>query len=165
VPEDAIALAALAERTFRATFGGFNTPEDTDLHCRRTYGEHLQAREIANTETVTLVTEEDGGLIAFAHLRWMAPPPCVVARSPGEIQRFYVRDDHHGRGVAHELMSACIEEFRAANNDVVWLGVWEKNPKAIAFYAKSGFIEVGEHLFALGQDLQRDIVMCRVLVR
>jgi ribosomal protein S18 acetylase RimI-like enzyme len=45
----------------------------------------------------------------------------------------------------------------------VWLGVWEHNPRAIAFYKKYGFISVGEHPFPLGGDLQRDIVMAKPL--
>jgi len=162
--EDARALATLAERTFRSTFGSFNTVEDTDIHCRSTYGETIQAQEISSAATVTLLTEEEGELIAFAQLRWMPPPACVPARDAGEIQRFYVRDDRHGMGVAQALMEACIGEFERRKCAAVWLGVWENNPKAMAFYRKAGFVEVGEHLFALGDDLQRDIVMCKSLV-
>jgi ribosomal protein S18 acetylase RimI-like enzyme len=47
---------------------------------------------------------------------------------------------------------------------VVWLGVWERNPKAIAFYKKFGFREVGAHVFPLGSDPQRDVVMARPVV-
>lgn len=160
-PADALALSRLAEASFRDTFGSANTAADMDVHCRDSYGEAIQAREIADPARVTLLGEQDGQLAGFAQLRWPDAPGCVVARAPGEIQRLYVARDWHGRGVAQELMRACIETMRARGSDVVWLGVWERNPRAIAFYRKFGFVPVGDHVFALGSDPQRDLVMAR----
>ena len=90
-------------------------------------------------------------------------PSCVTARAPGEIQRLYVVKEWHGRGVAQALMDACIGEMKVRGTDIVWLGVWERNPRAIAFYRKFGFTETGDHVFPLGRDPQRDIVMVRPL--
>jgi len=158
---DAEQLSLLAERTFRDTFGAMNTAEDMDLHCRTSYSEMIQVGEISNPNMVTLVSEEEGRLVGFAQLRWAGAPNCVLAKSPGEIQRLYVVSDWHGKGIAQDLMNACIEELRGHGSDVVWLGVWERNPRAIAFYKKFEFVEVGDHVFPLGSDLQRDIVMAR----
>ncbi len=58
-------------------------------------------------------------------------------------------------------MNACINGVKQRGSDVIWLGVWEKNPKAISFYKKFGFVEVGDQVFPLGNDPQRDIVMKR----
>ena len=102
-------------------------------------------------------------MVGFAQLRWGEPPGCVVASAPGEIQRLYVVREFHGKGVAQELMRASIEEMINRGSDVAWLGVWERNTKAIAFYAKCGFHEVGEHTFQLGGDPQRDIIMARAV--
>ena len=136
-----------------------------DTHCRVNYGESAQAGEIENPVMVTVLCEEGARLIAFAQLRWGDAPSCVLATSPGEIQRLYVARDWHGKGVAQDLMRVCIQEMRARESDFIWLGVWERNPRAIAFYRKFGFIEVGEHVFPLGSDPQRDIVMARSLAR
>lgn len=160
--EDAAQLAAIAEATFRATFAAVNTPEDMDLHCRTSYGEAIQAEEIADTSRVTFLCEDGGRLVGFAQLRWGKAPCCGIdADVPGEILRLYVISEFHGKGVAHELMSACMDEMTSRRSDVVWLGVWERNPKALAFYKKCGFREVGEQVFQLGSDAQRDIVMAR----
>jgi diamine N-acetyltransferase len=158
---DAIQLSAIAEETFRDTFAAVNAAEDIDLHCRNSYSEAIQADEIANPNRVTLLCEDGERLVGFAQLRWGKAPICVVADAPGEIQRLYIVNDFHGKGVAHGLMNACMDEMTSHRSDVVWLGVWERNPKAIAFYRKFGFREVGEHTFALGCDPQRDIVMAR----
>ena len=160
-PHDAHALAQLAEETFRATFGPLNTAEDMILHCQTNYSPALQSQEIGNPKMVTLVCEHSGQLVGFAQLRWGEVPPCVVAAHPGEILRLYLAQDWHGQGLAQRLMQMCLEEIQGRGSDVAWLGVWEHNPRAIAFYQKCGFTEVGAHVFALGNDPQRDIVMVR----
>jgi ribosomal protein S18 acetylase RimI-like enzyme len=60
-------------------------------------------------------------------------------------------------------MRACVEQARAWHCDVLWLGVWEHNPRAIAFYEKQGFRKVGRHTFMVGSDVQYDDVMARPL--
>lgn len=159
--DDARALAEVAESTFRDTFAAQNTEGDMRLHCERSYGEALQAAEIASPDRVTWLAEEEGRLVGYAQVRWAEAPDCVAARKPGEIQRLYVVKDWHGRGVAQALMQACLAAIRDRGADVAWLGVWERNPRAISFYRKFGFAEVGAHVFPLGQDPQRDIVMAR----
>jgi ribosomal protein S18 acetylase RimI-like enzyme len=158
---DASQLAELAERTFRDTFGDSNTAADMDRHCRTSYSAAIQADEIADPQRVTWLSEQDGHLVGFAQLRWGSAPGCVVAQAPGEIQRLYVAGHWHGKGVAHQLMRACMDELQARGSDVVWLGVWERNPRAIAFYGKCGFVAVGDHVFSVGGDPQRDVVMVR----
>lgn len=158
---DAQKLSVLAEKTFRDTFGAVNTVEDMELHCQSNYSEAIQASEISNPNMITLLAEEAGRFVGFAQLCWGSAPKCVSGKSPGEIQRLYVINDWHGKGIAQELMQACIEQLKKCGSDVVWLGVWERNPKAITFYKKFGFVEVGDHVFLLGSDPQRDIVMAR----
>lgn len=164
-PSDAGKLAALAEQAFRDTFGGVNAIEDMDLYCQASYGESIQAAEILNTEMATLVCEESGHLIAFAQLRWGKAPDCVLASRPGEIQRLYVLNAWHGKGIAQDLMMACLVQMERRGSDVVWLGVWERNPRAILFYKKQMFAEIGNHIFTLGTDPQRDIIMARPIDR
>ena len=163
VEADAKALAELAERTFRETFASMNTVDDMEQHCRQSYSEELQRAEISSDSLATLVCEYNGQLIAFAQLRWADAPSCVEGSKPGEIQRLYVAKEWHGKGAAQHLMTACLAELEKRHVDVAWLGVWEKNPRAISFYRKCGFIEVGNHVFPLGTDLQTDIVMIRAL--
>ena len=160
---DAKNLAELAESTFRNTFTAHNTVDNMDIHCRSSYGEVIQAREISSPGYETLVVEDNDRLIAYAQLRWGKPPKCVLANSPSEIQRLYVEKAWHSKGLAQELMSACLDKMKERDTDVAWLGVWEKNPRAISFYRKFNFNEVGGLVFPLGKDPQRDIIMvCRV---
>lgn len=161
---DARELAGVAEATFRDTFATENSAEDMDAFCKARYGEPIQAAEIANPNMSTLLCEQDRSLIGFAQLRFGKAPSCVVANAPAEIQRLYVAKAFHGLGVAHRLMKESLAEMSSRGHDVVWLGVWERNFRATAFYRKFGFVEVGDHVFTLGSDRQRDIVMARAVV-
>lgn len=155
--EDAAALAGLGERTFRDAFAKDNRPDDLEMYVSGTYGEAQQRRELADPNGLAFVVENDGRLIAFAQLR--------RDRTGIEIARFYVERHHHGAGLAHELMEAVKAAARAEGATRLWLGVWERNPRAIRFYEKCGFVDVGSHPFLLGTDLQTDRVIEYVLHR
>jgi ribosomal protein S18 acetylase RimI-like enzyme len=156
---DAAPLARFAEATFRETFAAMNAPENMELHCASSYGETIQARELADPATTVFFCELGSELVGYAQLRRGEAPPCVDGTRPIEILRFYVASGWHGRGIAQLMMESALGLADAEGFDVVWLGVWERNPRAIAFYAKFGFVEVGDHVFTVGTDPQRDVVM------
>lgn len=159
VPDDAPSLAVLAERTFRDAFGARNSPENMDLHCARHFGPDIQRREIEDPGLVTTLAIADGRLAGFTQLHLSRGHAAVEAKRPAELARIYVEAAWHGRGVARALMQDAIATAARAGADVLWLGVWEHNPKAMAFYRKFGFSVVGTHPFLLGSERQRDLVM------
>ncbi len=162
-PNDASGLARLAEKTFRDTFGADNTSADMDQHCTDTYSAQIQTREILDPNINTFVCEFESELIAYAQLSWLPAPSYVRALKPVEIRRFYVDSAWHGKGIASALMDRVREHVAIKNADQIWLGVWEHNPKAQRFYQKMGFLEVGDHVFQLGNDPQRDLILSRNL--
>jgi ribosomal protein S18 acetylase RimI-like enzyme len=158
---DAATLAELAESTFRDAFAAGNAAQDMDLHCARHYGAPRQQSELADPNVATLLAEDGSSAVGFVQLRWQPPPVAVDSHRPMEIWRFYVRRTWHGSGAARELMAEALRWAEAQRADVVWLGVWERNPRAIAFYRKAGFEARGHKLFQVGNDPQRDLVMVR----
>ncbi|NOT10198.1 MAG: GNAT family N-acetyltransferase [Gemmatimonadales bacterium] len=156
---DAAALAAFAARVFVETYGPDNRPEDLAEHLATSYGVPQQTRELADPDYVTLLMEDAGNVIAYAQIRRHAPPPCVEEPGPVELYRFYVDRPHQGRGVAQRLMTAACEVAREMGGRAVWLSVWERNPRAIAFYLKCGFRDVGATHFYVGTDRQNDRVL------
>jgi ribosomal protein S18 acetylase RimI-like enzyme len=161
--EDAAALAAFAERSFRDAFAAQNHPGDLELYLTRAYGKRQQAAELSDPEVTTLVAEADGQLAGFAQLRPGVTPECVLGSAPLELWRFYVDRSWHGRGLAQALMSAAVQAARARRAGTLWLGVWERNSRAQGFYRKSGFRDVGAQVFVLGTDEQNDRVMAMAL--
>lgn len=162
---DAATLAALAERTFRDTFTEVNTPENMAAHAAASYGIDKQRAEIESDRIRTLLVELDGVVAGYAQLRNGHHPDCVSAENAIELWRFYIDRSGIGRGLAQRLMQAVVVEAAEWNGRALWLGVWEHNPRAIAFYRKCGFVEVGAHVFRLGDDAQTDLIMQRELAR
>lgn len=158
---DAVLLAAMGEETFRDTFAADNTPADMEAYVASAFGPAQQARELADPGTKILIAELGGDAVGYVRLITGLAPACVQSARPVEISRFYARKAWIGRGVGAALMTRALDEARAAGHDVAWLGVWERNTRAIAFYEKWGFRTVGEQVFMLGSDAQRDLVMVR----
>jgi ribosomal protein S18 acetylase RimI-like enzyme len=161
LPADATRLAELAARTFRDTFAADNAAEDMALHHALSYGLVQQSRELADPDVSTLLADAEGRSVGYAQLRRGPVPPCVKGEAPIELWRLYVERDWHGQGVAQSLMHHVELEARRAGAGTLWLGVWEHNERAKAFYGKSGFVDVGSHVFMVGRDPQTD----RILVR
>jgi ribosomal protein S18 acetylase RimI-like enzyme len=161
---DAAALAGIAGLTFAETFAPHNTAEDLALYLAEAYGEAQQRAELENPRYLTLVVDAPAGhdtpFLAYAQLRVLETPDCVTGAEPVELYRFYLASSWHGKGLAQQLMAAtraaATQEF---GGKTLWLGVWEKNGRAIAFYRKCGFQDVGSHGFLVGTDLQTDRIM------
>lgn len=163
VPADAQVLADLARTTFYDAFAATNDPADMALHLERAYGVSQQTAELLDTGITSLLVEKDGNAIAYAQIRNHQVPKCVSGATPLELWRFYVDRRWHGQGVAPALMERVKSEARLRGASTLWLGVWEHNDRARAFYAKCGFSDVGEHIFLFGTDPQTDRVMSTML--
>ena len=163
---DAPALSRLGATTFRETFEAENTPEDMARYLAEAFTPERQAAEIADPAATVLLAEQsdESGhheLVGYAQVVSGPVPEAVRGPAPVELKRLYVLRAWHGRRVAQALMDAAIEAARARGAQTIWLGVWERNPRAAAFYAKYGFARVGEHTFVLGADRQTDWLLTR----
>lgn len=163
VIEDAPLLADLGARTFRETFEDHCSPQDLDAFLAHTYSEAKQRAELEDPSRSAVVLEIDGVPAGFAQLRLGHREPCILPERPVELQRIYMLRAHHGGGHGAALMQAALEEAQAWGADLIWLGVWEHNHRALAFYSRFGFREVGDHLFKLGRRSDRDVILAREL--
>jgi ribosomal protein S18 acetylase RimI-like enzyme len=162
-PDDAGELGKFAARIFDDTFGQSAPAAEVAQFLAAHYGPRQQRAEIEHPGTRTRLVVDGAAIVAFYQLRLS---PAEEDGRPGadvEISRFYVASEWHGRGVATPLMDAALADAFAAGARRVWLGVWEENARAIAFYRRCGFEEIGEQLFQLGSVAQRDLVMARPL--
>jgi ribosomal protein S18 acetylase RimI-like enzyme len=161
---DAAALAEFGARTFYETFAAANTAEDMRLHLASAWSLQRQRAEIADPALDTLLAcADDGALAAFAQLLVESAPAAVPTLRPIELKRFYVDSPWHGTGLARELMLAVDAQARRRGAREMWLGVWERNVRAQAFYRKCGFEKTGTQTFVVGTDPQTDHVMVRTL--
>jgi len=157
--DDAKILSELGARTFYDAFAKDNTPENIEAYLKASFSPKIQLTELSDPENIFLIIESENTPIGYAQLIMNSTDQAIHRTKPLEIRRIYASKEYQGKGVGKELMQATIREARQRGCDCVWLGVWEKNQRAIEFYKKWGFREVGLHLFSVGDDPQNDYVM------
>jgi len=156
---DAELLADLGAETFHDTFMSSNTEEDMKLYLAKNFSRAQLEAELEEAGTIFIIAEHNGEAVGYAKMRTQDEPEGLNESNQIEIERIYSRKEYFGKAVGKTLMEACLRIGKSAGHKVAWLGVWEHNPRAIAFYEKCGFQKFGTHPFRLGTDLQTDILM------
>ena len=162
-PGDAALLARLGAATFEQAFASANTNEDMACYLKSSFSPSIQAAQLQSPDALFLIAAIDGTPGGYARLDRTEAPLCIQAARPVELVRFYLDRAWHGRGVSHKLMEEVLRHATEREYDVIWLGVWEHNGRAVNFYRKWGFGVAGAKAFQLGSDLQTDLVMSCVL--
>ena len=157
--DDAKMLSELGAKTFYDTFAKDNTPENIEAYLKASFSPEIQFNELSQADNIFLIVESGNVPIGYAQLIMNSKDEAIRRNNPLEIRRIYASQEYLGKGVGRELMRATIHEARQRGCECVWLGVWEKNQRAIDFYKRWGFHEVGMHQFSVGDDPQNDYVM------
>jgi ribosomal protein S18 acetylase RimI-like enzyme len=156
---DAERVAQLAKDTFVATFTGDNTRENLSAYVESAFSLEVIGAELADPASIYMWAEESGIPAGYAKLRRGEAAECITGLKPVELQRIYAMSDQIGVGVGKSLLNMCIKLAKAEGFQTLWLGVWERNARAIEFYSRQGFIDVGSHGFMLGTERQTDLLM------
>ena len=159
ISQDAENLAAYASRMYAQTFGDFTDPDDLEKYLSKTYGASQQSAEITNKDIRTMIVEFEAQIIGYAQVKRGSTPDCVDSELPVELWRFYVDKPWQGKGIAQDLLESTLAAAMELGGRTIWLSVWEENARAINFYSKSGFRDVGSKAFWVGNDCQTDRVM------
>lgn len=161
--DDAKALTDLAYTTFWDAFAHHpkNAPDDLNHYMRQAFSLEQTLKELGDENSVFLIAELDGEPAGYAKLITNTTEEGITAERPIELNRLYAHQQFLGKGIGQALMDECFERARKHGHDVMWLGVWEFNPRAQRFYEKNGFSVVGSHVFQLGEDPQTDLLMQR----
>ncbi len=134
-----------------------------DLYLSRTFGTDKQLEEVQDPDRRIAIAWIGTTAVGFYHLFLGPADPAVKGTKPIELLRLYVDSRWHGKGVGAALMEECLEAGRREGFATMWLGVWERNFRAQAFYRKYSFAVVGAHVFTLGTDEQTDLIMTRAI--
>lgn len=164
-------LTNLSASTMREAFGPPYNPADlVEEYVQSNLTVPMLISELADPySTFFLVESPDGTAMGYAKLRQQAPPRQMpkLIRQAGksiELQRIYLSQTYVGQGQGRQLMNHCLTWARTQGYAVVWLGVWERNTRALAFYEKIGFTRFGFHYFQFGSERQRDFWLYKQLI-
>lgn len=103
--------------------------------------------------------EIDSVLAGFALLTRSEPEKCIELTNVLEVDKFYVDSRWHGKGVASSLMEYIKKYCREQGHEALWLSVYHRNSRAIGFYEKQRFADVGECYFIIGENRHLNRVM------
>jgi ribosomal protein S18 acetylase RimI-like enzyme len=152
-------LQKISRQTFSETFSAGNTEENMKQYLEEGFSLEKLTAELNDKNSVFYFAVLDNNVIGYLKLNFGQSQTELKDDKALEIERIYVLREFHGRKVGQLLYEKAMQTAREINADYVWLGVWEKNPRAIKFYKKNGFVEFDKHIFKLGDDEQTDIMM------
>lgn len=165
LPAEASLIADISRQTFYETFAESNTAEDMEKFMNEQFSRDRLIKETEEPGSIFLLAYDDAEPIGYAKMRDREKHSEFNGFTSIEIARIYALKKSIGKGVGRELMQKCISIAREMNRDIIWLGVWEKNERAIQFYRKWGFEKFAEHEFILGSDVQTDWLMYKRLFK
>jgi ribosomal protein S18 acetylase RimI-like enzyme len=156
-------IADMSRQTFYDTFASYNTKEDMDKFMNEQFTRESIILEVGAENNIFLLAYDDEQPVGYARIRENNNPPSLGTSNALELARIYATAPSIGKGIGKVLMQKCIEIAKAGNRECIWLGVWEKNKRAIDFYKKWGFEKFADHDFILGDDVQKDWLMKKTL--
>lgn len=160
---DAELIADISRETFYDSFASYNTKEDMDIFMNEVFTKEALMKEAGTEGNIFLLAYDGNEAVGYVRMREGEKHKELNGKSSFEIARIYAVKKAIGRGVGRALMQKSFEIAAGLKKEVVWLGVWEKNERAIAFYTEWGFVKFGEHDFILGKDVQTDWLMKKEL--
>lgn len=157
-------LRQLSIRTYYETFTHLNTAEDMEAYLKDAFNVDKLCSELndMNSEFYSLYYNEK--LAGYLKLNEAPSQTDINDKASLEIERIYISSEFQGEGLGRYLMEQAINMAIERNKQYTWLGVWEKNEKAINFYQKNGFYKIGTHSFVMGNDVQTDFIMRKDLL-
>jgi ribosomal protein S18 acetylase RimI-like enzyme len=158
---DLIKLQTISRSTFGQTFNEHNNPEDMETYLNSSFSAEKLSAELNNkySEFYFAINNEVNEVVGYLKVNTGDAQSEKMDLNAFEIERIYVDKAYFGKKVGQLLFNKAIEIAKSIKVSYVWLGVWEENHRALAFYTKNGFIAFDKHIFKLGNDEQTDIMM------
>tara|TARA_R110000796_G_scaffold252645_2_gene390226 strand:- start:87355 stop:87888 length:534 start_codon:yes stop_codon:yes gene_type:complete len=157
--KDLTQLTQFALKTFKDTFEKDNDPKDFKAYIEKAITEEKLGQEMTHKGSSFYFLELEKQIIGYIKLNLTPFQSDINDPKSLELERAYVDLNYHGLGYGKMLFDFIIEQAKSHQIEYIWLGVWERNAKAIAFYKQLGFYKFSEHPFKLGTAQQKDHLM------
>lgn len=162
--EDLRKLQEISYETFKETFEDHNSPENLHAYLERAFNLKQVEKELSNISSQFFFIYFNDEVIGYLKVNIDDAQSEEMGDETLEIERIYIRNKFQKLGLGKHLLNKAIEIAMERKKKKVWLGVWEKNENAIAFYKKMGFVQTSTHTFYMGDEEQTDIIMIKTLI-
>jgi ribosomal protein S18 acetylase RimI-like enzyme len=157
--EDVTQLRAISIETYEDTFAPYNTAENMQAYLDTAYNQDKLIKELHNPQTAFYFLQEEDAIAGYLKINWGTAQTETFAPDGLEVERIYIRSQYKRNGYGKQLLSYAEELAKDKQKQSIWLGVWEHNANALAFYQQMKFEKVGSHSFFMGDDEQTDYLM------
>jgi diamine N-acetyltransferase len=152
-------ILSIGRQTFYETFADTNTESDMAKYLDENFSQEKLTEEITTVNSEFYFATIGEQVVGYLKVNSGTAQTELKDQNTFELERIYVLKEFHGKQVGQILYEKALNLAKDAKADYIWLGVWEKNHRALRFYEKNGFEEFDRHIFKLGDDLQTDIMM------
>lgn len=160
---DVFELQQIGRQTFAETFSESNTAENMTEYLATSFATEKLSNELKNPESMFYFAFAESKLAGYLKINFGTAQTEAIDPNSMEIERIYVLKEFQGKKIGTALFEKAVEIARDSGKEYIWLGVWEKNHKALNFYRKNGFRQFARHIFRIGNDEQTDFLMRRSL--
>jgi ribosomal protein S18 acetylase RimI-like enzyme len=152
-------LVDLSRKTFLEKFYADNTPENMKEFMDRVYDPEQLKKELLDPLCEFYFMFLNGALAGYLKINQESAQSDIRDNSSLEIERLYIDAEFQGKGLGTKFLEKAEHRARELNLQYLWLGVWEKNPDAIRFYTRHGYVQFGSHPVKVGDEMQTDFLM------
>ncbi|MFK4300986.1 ribosomal protein S18 acetylase RimI-like enzyme [Paenibacillus sp. RC254] len=162
--EDLQILQEISIETFNDTFKEQNSPENMQTYLERAFNSKQLDKELSNVSSEIFFICFNEELAGYLKVNMNEAQSEKMGDESLEIERIYIKNKYQKHGLGKYLLNKAMEIAMEQNKKKIWLGVWEKNENAIAFYKKMGFVQTGAHSFYMGDEEQIDFIMTKTMI-
>ncbi|ALC83718.1 MULTISPECIES: GNAT family N-acetyltransferase [Bacillus] len=162
--EDSRKLQEISYETFNETFKHQNSPENMNVYLERAFNLKQLEKELSNISSQFFFVYFNNEVAGYLKVNTNDAQSEEMGDESLEIERIYIKNRFQKHGLGKYLLNKAKEIAMESNKKKIWLGVWEKNENAIAFYKKMGFVQTGAHSFYMGDEEQMDLIMIKTLI-
>jgi ribosomal protein S18 acetylase RimI-like enzyme len=162
--EDSRKLQEISYETFNETFKDQNSPENMIAYLERAFNLNQLEKELSIISSQFFFVYFNNEVAGYLKVNTKDAQSEEMGEESLEIERIYIKNKFQKHGLGKYLLNKALEIAMELNKTKIWLGVWEKNENAIAFYKKMGFVQTGAHSFYMGDEEQIDFIMTKTLI-
>ncbi|MCU4984244.1 GNAT family N-acetyltransferase [Bacillus cereus] len=162
--EDIHRLQDISYQTFNETFKHQNSPESMNHYLEKAFNLKQLEKELSNISSQFFFVYFNDEIAGYLKVNIDDAQSEEMGNESLEVERIYIKSSFQKHGLGKYLLNNAIEIAIEHNKKNIWLGVWEKNENAIAFYKKLGFVQAGSHSFYMGDNEQVDLIMIKTLI-
>lgn len=152
-------ICALGITTFYEAYFEQDDSHDLANYVLESFGSARMKSELNDANSTFFIAELNGKAVGYAKLRENSMVDCLKNANAVELQRIYLLERAKRKRAGAALLNRCLEAARVKGYETLWLGVWELNSAALAFYEKAGFVKAGEVRFPYGKSVGTNCVM------